>query len=62
MKQMRGMLTESIKQRAERYLGRELTQEELRLYPYLCYKDILVDTYIVTAEDMLTGDESEEVQ
>lgn len=110
MKQMRGMLTESIKQRAERYLGREFTQEELRLYPYLCYcaindervgrsrttdaeqdiiqklesegrllreypsymhptrqfymfmQDILVDTYIVTAEDMLTGDESEEVQ
>lgn len=35
MKQ-RGFLTEDFKQEAYKYLGRELTQKELRLYPYLC--------------------------
>lgn len=34
---MRGVLTNEIKERAEHYLHREFTQEELRLYPYLCY-------------------------
>lgn len=32
----RGCLTEAIAQEAREYLGRELTQKELRLYPYLC--------------------------
>ena len=33
----RGMLTDEIKEKAERYLGRKFTQKELRLYPYLQY-------------------------
>ncbi len=97
---MRGMLTNAIRKRAELYLHRAFTQEELRLYPYLCdcainharverskiteterdiiqqledegrllrtypgymhptrefylfMQDILVDTYVETAEDM----------
>ena len=31
----RGMLTPEIKAKAEKYLGREFTQKELRLYPYM---------------------------
>lgn len=31
----RGILYEELKQKAETYLGREFTQKELRLYPYL---------------------------
>ncbi len=31
----RGMLYEELKQKAEAYLGREFTQKELRLYPYI---------------------------
>ena len=33
----RGCLTENFKNEAKEYLGREITQEELRLYPYLCF-------------------------
>lgn len=32
----RGCLTEEFKREANEYLGRELSQTELRLYPYLC--------------------------
>ena len=32
----RGILTAEVKERAERYLNREFSQTELRLYPYLC--------------------------
>lgn len=32
----RGLLTNATKAKAEEYLGREFTQKELRLYPYLC--------------------------
>lgn len=37
MEKSRGCLTEELKKKAEQYLGREFTQDELRLYPYLCY-------------------------
>lgn len=33
----RGVLTPKIKEKAEKYLGREFTQKELRLYPYIQY-------------------------
>lgn len=33
----RGMLTKELKEKAEIYLGREFTQKELRLYPYIVY-------------------------
>lgn len=33
----RGVLTDDLKRYAESQLGREFTQEELRLYPYLVY-------------------------
>lgn len=36
MSKIRGFLTESFANEAREYLGRELTQKELRLYPYLC--------------------------
>jgi hypothetical protein len=36
MEKRRGFLTEEFKQEANKYLGRELTITELRLYPYLC--------------------------
>lgn len=36
MEKPRGCLTEEIKRKAEQYLGRKFTQDELRLYPYLC--------------------------
>ena len=36
MEKPRGILTEELKKKAEQYLGREFTQDELRLYPYLC--------------------------
>lgn len=32
----RGTMTPELKQKAEEYLGREFTTEELRFYPYLC--------------------------
>ena len=32
----RGMLTTEIKEKAEKYLSREFTVKELKLYPYLC--------------------------
>lgn len=34
---MRGMLTDEIKERALKFLGREISQKELRLYPYIDY-------------------------
>ena len=37
MKAGRGVLTEEVKEKAEKYLGREFTQRELRLYPYIQY-------------------------
>lgn len=37
MSKNRGCLTENFKKEAKEYLGREITQKELRLYPYLCY-------------------------
>ena len=37
MKAGRGILTDKIKEKAEKYLGREFTQKELRLYPYMQY-------------------------
>ena len=37
MKADRGILTKEIKEKAEKYLGREFTQKELRLYPYMQY-------------------------
>ena len=37
MEKIRGCLNENLKIKAEKYLGREFTQEELRLYPYLVY-------------------------
>ena len=37
MSKTRGCLTENFKKEAKEYLGREITQKELRLYPYLCY-------------------------
>lgn len=36
MSKLRGCLTEKFKQEAKEYLGRDITQKELRLYPYLC--------------------------
>ena len=36
MSKTRGCLTENFKKEAKEYLGREITQKELRLYPYLC--------------------------
>ena len=33
----RGMLTQEIKDISKKFLGREIDQEELRLYPYLDY-------------------------
>ena len=36
-KKLRGMLTEALKNKAENYLGREFTQKELRLYPFIVY-------------------------
>lgn len=35
--EFRGKLTNEIKFEAEKYLNREFTQKELRLYPYLQY-------------------------
>lgn len=37
MKSDRGCLTDEIKEKAEKYLGREFTVKELRLYPYIQY-------------------------
>lgn len=37
MEKTRGYLNENLKTKAEKYLGREFTQTELRLYPYLVY-------------------------
>ena len=37
MNKTRGFLTENFKNEAKEYLGREITQKELRLYPYLCF-------------------------
>lgn len=37
MKSLRGCLTKEIKEKAEKYLGREFTVTELRLYPYIQY-------------------------
>ena len=37
MSKARGCLTENFKNEAKEYLGREITQKELRLYPYLCF-------------------------
>ena len=34
---MRGMLTNKIQEKAVAFLGREITQKELRLYPYIDY-------------------------
>lgn len=34
---MRGILTEEIKQKALKFLKREIGQKELRLYPYIDY-------------------------
>lgn len=34
---MRGALTEEIQENARRFLGREINQVELRLYPYIDY-------------------------
>ena len=34
---MRGKLTEALKKKGEAFLGREFTQKELRLYPYIDY-------------------------
>lgn len=34
---MRGALTEEIQELAKKFLGREITVKELRLYPYLDY-------------------------
>lgn len=33
----RGMIIDSVKTRAKEVLGREITQEELRLFPFLDY-------------------------
>lgn len=33
----RGMLAKELKEKAENYLGREFTQKELRLYPFIVY-------------------------
>lgn len=37
MKSERGCLTNETKEKAEKYLGREFTVKELRLYPYIQY-------------------------
>lgn len=34
---MRGMLTDKIQEKAVSFLNREITQKELRLYPYIDY-------------------------
>lgn len=34
---MRGILTNEIKEKALSFLGRDITQKELRLYPYIDY-------------------------
>ena len=34
---MRGVLTEEVKQKALKFLKREISQKELRLYPYIDY-------------------------
>lgn len=34
---MRGVLTEEIKTKASEFLKRDITQKELRLYPYIDY-------------------------
>ncbi len=34
---MRGILTDEIKEKSKMFLGREITQKELRLYPYIDY-------------------------
>ena len=34
---MRGGLTDKIQELAKEYLGREITQKELRLYPFIDY-------------------------
>ena len=34
---LRGCIYPELKEKAENYLGREFTQTELRLYPYLTY-------------------------
>ena len=36
MKKARGCITENFKKEAREYLGRDISQTELRLYPYLC--------------------------
>lgn len=35
--EQRGMLTQAAKDKAKAFLGEEITQTELRLYPYLDY-------------------------
>ena len=37
MSKNRGMLTDSIREKASQFLKREITQKELRLYPYIDY-------------------------
>lgn len=51
---MRGMLTEEIKQKSQELLGYEITQEELRLMPYVLYcalNDQDIDPKKVNAEE-----------
>ena len=57
MSKMRGCLTESFAKEAKEYLGRELTQKELRLYPYLC--DCAINRSIV--ERVRTTDEEQDI-
>ena len=52
--EMRGVLTPEIKEKAEKHLGREFTQKELRLYPYLqycCINSEPVDRRKIDAEE-----------
>lgn len=37
MSKNRGMLTDNIREKASQFLKREITQKELRLYPYIDY-------------------------
>lgn len=34
---MRGYITEQIQEKSKKFLGRQLSQKELRLYPYIDY-------------------------
>lgn len=53
----RGCLTESFVKEAKEYLGRDITQTELRLYPYLC--DCAINHSRV--ERMKTTDEEQDI-